>query len=250
MKMKRILSFVLCAVMIAAMSAVGASAVSFTEDLPDTLGELVAERSPALEDVAEYYGFVNDLKEGGGHFCPKDDCWVRYEVNLEKAGTYTFAVLYAAPANADIRAVNYAIDSLENNQVYVELEFTDPGSSYEPKWYFLVTEELSAGTHSFYILTPTGFDNATVKSFNFHGLSVYLTKEAVVETPLEEIPAEEVEVPVEEPAADTPAVEVEIPAEDTTAPVVPKTADNTAALVIAFAAFAFVASAFGKKRCH
>lgn len=178
--MKKIIAFILCAIMLTAMAALGVSAsVSFAETIPGNVGKLVMEKGAALEDIAESYGTVPELKAGGGHFCCKADCWVRYEFNAEKAGTYTFAVQYAAPANADTRAINYSIDSAEvSKQQYVKLDFTDPGSDYSTKWYMLVTAELTAGTHSFYILTPTGFDNSAVKSCNIHGLSVYLTKEA------------------------------------------------------------------------
>ena len=183
--MKKIIAFALCAIMLTAMAALGVSAtVSFAETIPGNVGTLVSEKGAALEDIAESYGTVPELKAGGGHFCCKADCWVRYEFNAEKAGTYTFAVQYAAPANADTRAINYSIDSAEvSKQQYVKLDFTDPGSDYSTKWYMLVTAELTAGTHSFYILTPTGFDNSAVKSCNIHGLSVYLTEEAQTAAP-------------------------------------------------------------------
>ena len=186
--MKKIIALALCAIMLTAMAALGVSAsVSFAEAIPGNVGTLVVEKGAALEDIAEYYGTVPELKAGGGHFCCKADCWVRYEFNAEKAGTYTFAVQYAAPANVDTRAINYSIDSAEvSKQQYVKLDFTDPGSDYSTIWYMLVTAELTAGTHSFYILTPTGFDDSTIKSYNIHGLSVYLTEEAQTAAPADD----------------------------------------------------------------
>lgn len=217
--MKRTIASVLCAFMLAAMSAIGVSAdVSFSKTIPDNIGTLVMQKGAALEDIAESKGTVPELKAGGGHFCCKADCWVRYEFKAEKAGTYTFAVQYAAPANAETRAINYSIDSAEvSKQQFVKLDFTDPGSDYSTKWYNLVTAELSAGTHSFYILTPTGFDNNKIKSCNIHGLSVYLTKEAA-------------------------------PAKVTTT--APKTADTAIISVAALAVSAAAAVVISKKRSH
>ena len=67
--MKKIIAFILCAIMLTAMAALGVSAsVSFAETIPGNVGKLVMEKGAALEDIAESYGTVPELKAGGGHF--------------------------------------------------------------------------------------------------------------------------------------------------------------------------------------
>lgn len=45
-----------------------------------------------------------------------------------------------------------------------------------------MTEELTAGTHSFYLFCPTGFDDSSLKSCDIYGWAAYFTKEAAAET--------------------------------------------------------------------
>lgn len=175
--MKRFLAFVLCAAMLVCAAAVGVSAtVSYEESEPTDLGTLVVKKGAAQEDLAEFNGSVVNLAPGGGSFCPKADCWVRYEFNAEKAGTYTFVIEYVARTGTD-RGVDYAIDSTDAaNRVLLDLD-----QSADHRW-AVVTEELTAGTHSFYLFCPTGFDDSSLKSCDVYGWAAYFTKEAAAET--------------------------------------------------------------------
>lgn len=158
-------------------AAVSVSAtVSFEESEPTDLGTLVVKKGAAQEDLAEFNGSVVNLAPGGESFCPKADCWVRYEFNAEKAGTYTFVIEYVARTGTD-RGVDYAIDSTDAaNRVLLDLD-----QSADHRW-AVVTEELTAGTHSFYLFCPTGFDDSSLKSCDVYGWAAYFTKEAAAET--------------------------------------------------------------------
>ena len=94
--MKRFLAFVLCAAMLVCAAVSVSATVSFEESEPTDLGTLVVKKGAAQEDLAEFNGSVVNLAPGGESFCPKADCWVRYEFNAEKAGTYTFVIEYVA----------------------------------------------------------------------------------------------------------------------------------------------------------
>ena len=140
---------------------------------------------------------------------------MRYEFNAEKAGTYTFVIEYVARTGTD-RGLDYAIDSTDAaNHVTLDLD-----QSADHRW-AVVTEELTAGTHSFYLFCPTGFDDSTLKSCDIYGWSAYFTK-----------------------AAAAPAK----PADTTGA--APATADTTVVAVAAFAVSACAAIVVAKKRCH
>ena len=158
-------------------AAVSVSAtVSFEESEPTDLGTLVVKKGAAQEDLAEFNGSVVNLAPGGESFCPKADCWVRYEFNAEKVGTYTFVVEYVARTGTD-RGLDYAIDSTDAaNHVTLDLD-----QSADHRW-AVVTEELTAGTHSFYLFCPTGFDDSSLKSCDIYGWAAYFTKEAAAET--------------------------------------------------------------------
>ena len=100
----------------------------------------------------------------------------RYEFNAEKAGTYTFVIEYVARTGTD-RGLDYAIDSTDAaNHVTLDLD-----QSADHRW-AVVTEELTAGTHSFYLFCPTGFDDSSLKSCDIYGWAAYFTKEAAAET--------------------------------------------------------------------
>ena len=86
--MKRFLAFVLCAAMLVCAAVSVRATVSFEESEPTDLGTLVVKKGAAQEDLAEFNGSVVNLAPGGESFCPKADCWVRYEFNAEKAGTW------------------------------------------------------------------------------------------------------------------------------------------------------------------
>ena len=101
---------------------------------------------------------------------------MRYEFNAEKAGTYTFVIEYVARTGTD-RGLDYAIDSTDAaNHVTLDLD-----QSADHRW-AVVTEELTAGTHSFYLFCPTGFDDSSLKSCDIYGWAAYFTKEAAETT--------------------------------------------------------------------
>ncbi len=205
--------------MLVCAAAVGVCAtVSYEESEPTDLGTLVVKKGASEEDVTEFNGSVVNLAPGGGSFCPKADCWVRYEFNAEKAGTYTFVIEYVARTGTD-RGVDYAIDSTDAaNRVFLDLD-----QSADHRW-AVVTEELTAGTHSFYLFCPTGFDDSALKSCDIYGWAAYFTKEAAAE-----------QSPV---VTDTTGV-----AENT-----PSTADTAVIAVVALAVSATAAIVVSKKR--
>lgn len=171
--MKRKVAFILCAVMFVCMMAVGLSAVSYSDKAPENIGTLIVKKGASKSDITESNGSVVNLADNGVSFCPKADCWVRYEFNAVKSGTYTFVVEYIARPGTD-RGVDYAIDSTDTSKrVFLDLE------QNEEKRYAVITEELSAGKHSFYFFCPTGFDDSSLKSCDVYGWSAYFTKEAL-----------------------------------------------------------------------
>ncbi len=170
--MKRFLALVLCAAMLVCATVGVSATVSYEDSEPTDLGTLVVKKGASQEEVTEFNGSVVNLAPGGGSFCPKADCWVRYEFNAEKTGTYTFVIEYVARTGTD-RALDYAIDSTDAaNRVTLDLD-----QSADHRW-AVVTEELTAGTHSFYFFAPTGFDDSSLKSCDVYGWAAYFTKEA------------------------------------------------------------------------
>lgn len=155
--MKRTLAFILCMVMLVSMAAVGVSAsVSYADKAPTDVGTLVVKKGASKKDITESNGSVVNLSDTGTSFCPKKDCWVRYEFNAEKAGTYTFVVEYVARTGTK-RGFDYAIDTTDaGKRVFLELDLCADNSQ---KKFAVITEELTAGTHSFYLFCPTGFDD-------------------------------------------------------------------------------------------
>ena len=211
--MKRTLAFILCMVMLVSMAALGVSAAaSYSDKEPTDVGTLVVKKGASKKDITESNGSVVNLADAGTSFCPKANCWVRYEFNAEKAGTYTFVVEYVARPGTN-RGVDYAIDSTDaGKRVFLDLE-----QSADHR-FAIITEELTAGTHSFYLFCPTGFDDSNLKSCDVYGWSAYFTKAA---------------------EASKPAV--------TDAP---KTADTAVVAVVALAVSASAAIVVAKKRAH
>ena len=211
--MKRTLAFILCMVMLVSMAALGVSAAaSYSDKEPTDVGTLVVKKGASKKDITESNGSVVNLADTGTSFCPKANCWVRYEFNAEKAGTYTFVVEYVARPGTK-RGVDYAIDSTDaGKRVLLDLE-----QSADHR-FAIITEELTAGTHSFYLFCPTGFDDSNLKSCDVYGWSAYFTKAA---------------------EASKPAV--------TDAP---KTADTAVVAVVALAVSASAAIVVAKKRAH
>ena len=165
---------ILMAILMIACAILPASAVTFKTAAPTDVGTLVLKKGPTSKEMTEYSGTFSNLKEDGTSFCNKKDSVARYEFSVEKAGTYTFVIEYVArPDKA--RYVNYAIDD-KAKAVRIDLE------ENADHRFALITAELKAGKHNFYIMAPTDFDNDKIKSCDVYGWSLYLTKEAAATT--------------------------------------------------------------------
>ncbi len=181
--MKKIITIIISIVMLLTLSSFTVFAsVSYSDKAPNDLGKLIIKAGPTTNDITESSGSVINLSESCTSFCPKSDCWVRYEFSAEKAGDYTFVIEYIARPGKT-RGLDYAIDSIDpGRRVLLKLEQS------EDKRYAIVLEKLEVGTHSVYFFCPTGFDDTELKSCDVYGISVYLTKEAEVETTLSDAP--------------------------------------------------------------
>ncbi len=177
--MKKLIALILCAAVICMLTLSASAAASYSKTEPTNLGTLIVKKGAAQEDVAEFGGTVVNLKAGGTTFCPKVDQWVRYEFKADKDGTYTFVFEYVARTGSN-RAVDYAIDSKDAaKRVFCDLPESDDHQ------FAIVTEELTAGTHSFYFFMPTGFDDTNIKSCDIYGWAAYFTKEKEAPKPAE-----------------------------------------------------------------
>lgn len=183
--MKKLLTFIVTTAMLLSLAVIGVSAdATYSDTKPSGLGEEIFDKGAALEDITEQSGSnIHNLASGGTSFCVKADSWVRYEFDLDVAGTYTFVVTYIARDSGTDRGADYAIDS-PDNRTTLDLEQSDDTR------YAIITEELDAGTHSFYWLAPTGFDDTNLKSNDCYGVALYLTEAAPAET---EAPADAAE---------------------------------------------------------
>lgn len=175
--MKKLLTFIVTTAMLLSLAVIGVSAdATYSDTKPSGLGEEIFDKGAALEDITEQSGSnIHNLASGGQSFCVKADSWVRYEFDLDVAGTYTFVVTYIARDSGADRGADYAIDS-PDNRTTLDLEQSDDTR------YAIFTEELDAGTHSFYWLAPTGFDDTNLKSNDCYGVALYLTEAAPAET--------------------------------------------------------------------
>lgn len=183
--MKKLLTFIVTTAMLLSLAVIGVSAdATYSDTKPSGLGEEIFDKGAALEDITEQSGSnIHNLASGGSSFCVKADSWVSYEFDLDVAGTYTFVVTYIARDSGTDRGADYAIDS-PDNRTTLDLEQSDDTR------YAIITEELDAGTHSFYWLAPTGFDDTNLKSNDCYGVALYLTEAAPAET---EAPADAAE---------------------------------------------------------
>ena len=175
--MKKLLTFIVTTAMLLSLAVIGVSAdATYSDTKPSGLGEEIFDKGAALEDITEQTGSnIHNLASGGSSFCVKADSWVSYEFDLDVAGTYTFVVTYIARDSGTDRGADYAIDS-PDNRTTLDLEQSDDTR------YAIITEELDAGTHSFYWLAPTGFDDTNLKSNDCYGVALYLTEAAPAET--------------------------------------------------------------------
>lgn len=169
-------------VLCTAVSAAGE--ITYRDSKPKDLGEFLLEVGPGEEEMTEHTGNFANLTTGGDSFCNKSEGVARYEFTVEKDGVYSFVVEYVARDDKD-RSIDVALDSETNNQ-FVDLE-----ESNDHRW-AVIPYELTAGTHNFYIMAPTGFDDSTVKSCDIYGWDLYLTEEIVeTETEAETVTVEE-----------------------------------------------------------
>lgn len=190
--MKKLYSLILVAAMLSMLAvsafAAGETFVDADEYNDSAYGTLFWEVTGNEDDVAGYEGELGstlyNLSSGGTSFCVKTDSYVWYEFDAPKNGTYTFACEYVARVGSD-RAVNYVIDPKDptnkDEQTLVNLA---PCEDNDDHWYFIVTADLKAGKHTFYICCATGFDDSELKSCDFYGIKGYLTAEIVAEPTL------------------------------------------------------------------
>ena len=180
--MKKLFAMLMAAVC-ALTAAIAVSAeISFSETDPTDIGEFLLEYGPGEEEMTEHGGNFSNLAQGGVSFCNKMDGWARYEFSVEKDGVYAFVIDYIA-REGKARSIDVAIDDKANNK-WVDL--VEAGA--EDHRYAIITEELTAGTHNFFIMAPTGFDDDTVKSCDIYGWDLYLVEE-IVETEAETVAA-------------------------------------------------------------
>lgn len=192
--MKKFLAMLMAAVCVLCTAVAVSAEISFSETEPTGLGEFLLEYGPGEEEMTEHTGNFSNLTAGGTSFCNKMEGVARYEFEVEKDGIYSFVIEYVA-RDDKARSIDVAIDSQTNNQ------WVDLIESQDHRW-ATITYELTAGTHSFFIMAPTGFDDSTVKSCDVYGWDLYLTEEIVPETEAETVAVEEA-VPEVEAAPQT-----------------------------------------------
>ena len=177
--MKRIFSIVVAAFMLFSVFAVSASAVSkvtFVNTVPKNIGTLVLKMGANSTDAAEVFDKQNIYSlypaPEGTNFCLKGNAWARYDFDLEMSGRYALAFEFVARTGSD-RAIDYAVDN-PDDRVFVKL---DPCADNNDHRIAIVELDLTAGSHSIWFCSPTGFDDSTIKSCDFYGFELYL-KEA------------------------------------------------------------------------
>ena len=183
--MKKLLAVLMAAVCILGTAIAVSAEISFSADEPADVGEFLLEYGPGEEEMTEHGGNFSNLATGGASFCNKMDGWARYEFTVEKDGIYAFVVEYIA-REGKARSIDVALDSKDNNQWVDLLE-----GAADDNHFATITYELTAGTHSFFIMAPTGFDDDTVKSCDVYGWDLYLVEEIVPETEAETVAAAE-----------------------------------------------------------
>lgn len=182
--MKKLLAMLMAVVCVLGTSIAVSAEISFSADEPADVGEFLLEYGPGEEEMTEHGGNFSNLAEGGASFCNKMDGWARYEFSVEKDGIYAFVVEYIA-REGKARSIDVALDSRDNNQWVDLLE-----GAADDNHFATITYELTAGTHSFFIMAPTGFDDDAVKSCDVYGWDLYLVEEIVPEPEIVEVPEE------------------------------------------------------------
>ena len=182
--MKKFLAMLMAAICVLTAAVAVSAEISFTADEPADVGEFLLEYGPGEEEMTEHGGNFSNLAVGGGSFCNKSEGWARYEFSVEKDGIYAFVVEYIA-REGKARSIDVALDSKDNNQ-WVDLV----EGAADDNHFAIITYELTAGTHSFFIMAPTGFDDDAVKSCDVYGWDLYLVEEIVPEPEIVEVPEE------------------------------------------------------------
>ncbi len=177
--MKRIFSIAVATFMLFSVFSVSASAVSkvtFVNTVPKNIGTLVLKMGANSTDAAEVFDKQNIYSlypaPEGTNFCLKGNAWARYDFDLETSGRYALAFEFVARTGSD-RAIDYAVDN-PDDRVFVKL---DPCADNDDHRIAIVELDLTAGSHSVWFCSPTGFDDSTIKSCDFYGFELYL-KEA------------------------------------------------------------------------
>ena len=183
--MKKLLAVIMAAVCVMFTAVAVSAEISFSADEPTDLGEFILEVGPGEEEMTEHTGTFSNLTAGGASFCNKTEGVARYEFEVEKDGVYAFVVEYIA-REGKARSIDVALDSQTNNQ-WVDLV----EGAADDNHFAIITYELTAGKHNFFIMAPTGFDDNEVKSCDVYGWDLYLVEEILPETEAETVVVEE-----------------------------------------------------------
>lgn len=178
--MKKLFAILMTVAMLATM-AVSALAFTYSEDMPDDLGELIFDFTGDQDNITAFQGEIGsnlfNLSSGGESYCVKMDSYVMYEFDAPKDGTYSFVITYIARTGGANRGLDYSVDDPKGeHRVFIDLEESDEQRS-------VIGEiELTAGKHQFYVYAPTAMDDSTLKSCDVYNVAMFLTAEKVAET--------------------------------------------------------------------
>jgi Carbohydrate binding module (family 6). len=145
------------------------------------------------------------------------DCYTSYNLEITEHGIYTFKISYSAPESADnVRKGDISINGARQPIPVV------PTPDWDTYAVVSVSVELDVGTATIQILSPSDYDDSTVKTCNFDWIEYELTEK------IETVAVSEPEAVNEAPAAVTAPVNT-APQQAVTAPA---TADYTVVFVI------------------
>lgn len=188
--MKKLFAILLSVVMIAAL-AVSAMAFTYSDDIPDNLGEEIFDFTGDQDNITSFNGEIGsnifNLSSGGEAYCVKMDANVMYEFEAPKDGTYSFVITYIARTGGANRGIDYSVDDPNGeHRVFIDLEESDEQRSVTGEI------ELTAGKHQFYVYAPTGMDDSELKSCDVYNVAMFLTAEKAPETEAEPVVVETV----------------------------------------------------------
>ncbi|MBQ7604479.1 MAG: hypothetical protein IJU75_05945, partial [Clostridia bacterium] len=139
----------------------------------------------------------NVLNFGTGEYCLKKDSYVWYTFTAPEAGIYTVAVKLRAKTGVP-RAFNIGMDC-DPSDASTQIQGIVPDAFYgddDSRLYAVIDASLTAGEHTFYILTATDFDDSTIKSVDVYNVAIYAPKASSAVAPDTLQPAEGERIPV------------------------------------------------------